>query len=391
MAGIGSWFGSAGAQGTLFPWLVAVELGEPAFRVGTAQTLAMLPALFLLLVGGVIADRRDCRDILIRLHTLAVLPPVALAFALYQGHRSYAAIVAYAVAMGAISAFTIPARDSLLSRVVGSNVQRTVTTSILVQTISQIGGTLLGGTAAALGAPWVLLIQAAVLASGAVMSARLLAAPPSPGGAETGGRLREIQAGLAEIAGSPRLLPVNLLAVAIGLCFLGSFLVAVPLLVRDVYGGSAPEIAGVNGSMMIGMFAGAGVLLARGGVRRQGRALLLSLITGAIALISLSFELPLAAVYGVIFLFGSAGGIAMPSGRTLIQEAAPESHRARILSVYSLGFMGAAPLGAFGMGVLAEQLGPLAAISVPGAVMLAATTLTILLTDTWRFEGPTSA
>jgi MFS family permease len=391
MAGIASWFGSAGAQGTLFPWLVAIELGEPAFRVGAAQTLSMLPALFLLLVGGAIADRRDCRDILVRLHVLAVLPPLALALALQQGHQSYAVIVAYAVAMGAISAFAIPARDSLLSRVAGTDVQRAVTTSILVQTVSQIGGTLLGGAAAALGASWVLLIQAAALGAGAVVSSRLLAAPPSPRNPEAGGRLDEIRAGLAEIVSTPRLLPVNLLAVAIGLFFLGAFLVAVPLLVRDVYGGSAPEIAGVNGSMMVGMFAGAGALLARGGVRRQGRALVLSLVAGAAALITLTLEPPLSAVYGLIFLFGCCGGVAMPVGRTLIQEAAPESHRARILSAYSLGFMGAAPVGAFGMGILAEQVGPLAAISLPGFGMLTVTALVVLTTDTWRFEGPTRA
>ena len=77
--GASSWFLSAGAQMSLFPYLVAVVLEEDARRVGLAQTSAMLPVLLLMLLGGATADRTDCRRLLIRLHLIAAIPPLALA------------------------------------------------------------------------------------------------------------------------------------------------------------------------------------------------------------------------------------------------------------------------------------------------------------------------
>jgi MFS family permease len=387
MDGVASWFTGVGIQGTLYPWLIAVELGESALRVGAAQTASMLPALLLMLLGGAFADRHDCRRILLQLHWMSSVPPLALALALAAGYRSYTSIVLYAIAMGCLAAFAIPARDSLLSRVAGSNLQRAVTLTITVQTVVQIVGTVIGGAAAALGAPWVLIIQAVANALGAIACWRLLPAPPAPRAppGHATGRLTEIAAGLRELLETPRLLAVSLLNVWIGLLFLGAFMVAMPLIVRDVYDGSAPEIAAINGSMMLGMVAGAAGLLARGGVRRLGRAVVLSLAVGGAMLIGVSLGPPLAVVYGLIFLFGLGGGVAMPSSQTLVQEAAPASHRARILSVYRLSFMGAAPVGAFAMGALAERLGPLQAIAIPGASMLLVLAFTLFTSDVWRY------
>jgi MFS family permease len=386
MLGVGCWFLGAGTQGTLFPWLITVVLAEDAFRVGAAQTLAMLPALLLILVGGAYADRHDGRRVLIALHCLACVPPLVLAAALSAGHQSYSAILAYAVAMGALTAFIVPARDSLLSRVAGTDLQRTVTLTILLQTIAQVVGTAIAGTAAALGAPGVLFCQAIANLAGAFASWRLLPAPPSSS-APSRGQLAEIGAGLRELVETRRLLTVTLLAVSIGVLFLGPFLVGLPLMVRDLYAGSAPEIAGINAAMMLGMLTGAGGLLARGGVRRQGRAVLVSLLAGATALLGVSFGPPLPVVYGLVFLFGVGGGVATPAGRTLVQEAAPESHRARILSAYSMGFMGAAPIGAFAAGLLAEAFGPLTAIAVPAASMGMVIALTLFASDAWHWES----
>jgi MFS family permease len=232
----------------------------------------------------------------------------------------------------------------------------------------------------------VLLFQATANGLGGYACWRLAPAPPKPRAAGGPSALSEIRAGLRELVDTPRLLPVTLLSASIGLFFLGAFLVAMPLLVRDVYGGSSVEIAAINGSMMLGMFTGSLTLLLHGGMTRQGRAMLLSLLGGGIALSAVSFGPPLPVVYGLIFLFGFGGGIATPAGRTLIQDAAPESHRARILSVYSLGFMGSAPIGAFAMGALVDAIGPLDAMRAPGALMLCVVLASVTATDTWRFE-----
>jgi len=72
----------------------------------------------------------------------------------------------------------------------------------------------------------------------------------------------------------------------------------------------------------------------------------------------------------VIYVWGMCGGIAMTLSRAIVQEASPSTHRARILSVFTLGMMGGMPIGAAIVGVLVEYMGVQNAVLVPGAGML---------------------
>ena len=85
LAGVSSWFASSGMQTIVFPWLVTVVLHEPAARVGIAQMSLMAPSIFLMLLGGAVADRADCRRLLVRGHLVAALPPLLLGLAIAQG------------------------------------------------------------------------------------------------------------------------------------------------------------------------------------------------------------------------------------------------------------------------------------------------------------------
>ena len=66
----------------------------------------------------------------------------------------------------------------------------------------------------------------------------------------------------------------------------------------------------------------------------------------------------------------------LTQGRIIVQLETPESHRARALAVFQLGFTGGSPIGALGMGYLAGQLGPRSAVLYPAAAM--AVVLTVL-------------
>lgn len=95
-----SWFASFGMQVILFPWLVAVVLRQPPGRVGLAQMSLMAPSIALMLLGGAVADRADCRKLLVRYHLLATLPPLALAVVIASHYLGYAVLIVYGLAMG---------------------------------------------------------------------------------------------------------------------------------------------------------------------------------------------------------------------------------------------------------------------------------------------------
>ena len=59
MTGIATYVVPQGIQTILMPWLVAVELQESADRLGIAQMMTQLPGLFLILAGGLVADRLE--------------------------------------------------------------------------------------------------------------------------------------------------------------------------------------------------------------------------------------------------------------------------------------------------------------------------------------------
>jgi MFS family permease len=73
----------------------------------------------------------------------------------------------------------------------------------------------------------------------------------------------------------------------------------------------------------------------------------------------------------------------MTMSRTIVQEAATESHRARIMSVYSLGLMGGMPIGSFTLGIVTEWVGVRNAVWVPVIGMLAILLYLRLRTQLW--------
>jgi MFS family permease len=371
-----------GIQMVLFPWLVAVMLHEPAQRVGIAQMAGALPALFLILFGGVVGDRFDQRRTLIGLHLFGALPPLVLALLIGNGVLSYGLLIGYALVGGIVGAFSQPARDALLSRVAGDRIQRTVTIVMGMQFGVQILGISLASLADRLGAVPLILIQATIMACGAYAVSRIRVERfERPAGRKH--VLREIREGLALVFGSERLLPIMLLTFAIGVFFAGAFTVLIPLTIRDIYHGGAQQIGFAYVLNMVGTVAVTLLLLARGGVARPGRAVILAQGFGSLLFVPIFFGVPIAAFYALIFFWGVGGGVAMSMARSIVQEAAPTSHRARVMSVYSLGMMGGMPIGSFAMGYVIGAFGASNAALVPVIGMAAVVTLVGVKSNLW--------
>jgi MFS family permease len=367
------WFAAYGAQSVLFSWLVAGELRADAAAIGTAQMAAMLPSLAFLLFGGVTADRSDRRRLLTRIYAVASGLTAGLFLLVASGALSFPLLIGFALALGTCTAFGMPARDALLSEVAGEDLLRAVTGLTLAQWGSQALGNLLGSAARWIGTAPALCIPALLFAVGTLPLRRVPARAVAPRrqGPALRQTLQEIGEGLREVARSPVLRPIMLLVAGVGIFFIGPFMVVFPLLVRDHYGGGVLQLSLVGTAFPSGVILGSLLLLARGGLRRKGRAQLAALAGGATALGCISFGIPFAAMLAAVFAWGTSASVFMNAGRTLVQAAAPPTHRGRVLSVHALGFMGSAPLGALLSGFLAGALGPLLACAVCALAMLA--------------------
>jgi MFS family permease len=383
LAGTGSWFASSGMQTIVFPWLVTVVLHEPAARVGIAQMSLMAPSIFLMLLGGAVADRADCRRLLVRGHLVAALPPLFLGVAIAGGGLAYGGLIAYALAVGTVGAFIMPARDAMLTRVAAGGLGRAVAVMTATQFAAQLVGIAVGGSAATIGAPALLLLQAAVLAGGGLAALRLPAAPPVAGASDRS-RLGAMRDGLRAAAASPILVSVLIANLAVGVLFVGAFLVILPLIVRDVYGGGSAQLSLVSLGFWGGTIGSTLAQIRLGALRRPGRAIVIALCLGAGVLAAMAWPGPFPAFVGLCLVWGLGAGVVMTQARTLVQAAAPETHRARILSLFQLGLMGGAPVGALLIGYLAAFTGPRGAAVYPAACMWLVLAGLLLRSRLWR-------
>jgi len=367
-----SWFSSIGLQMVLFAWLVTDVLDERAFRVGLAQTALMAPSLVFMIFGGAFADRRDTRALLIRLHCAAAIPPAILALIIFSDSLQYEWLIVYGLVMGTLSAFAIPARDSLLSTIgsisFGADIQRAVTLASGIQFLGQLGGIAAASAAAITGAPALLALQAAVIFSGALMVRRLPPAPPVD--RPPAHPWEDMKDGIREVVSSPILLPVVLCMFAVGVLYVGSFMVILPLLVTGFYDGGAGGISIVNICFWGGTIIATFTLLRFGHIHRRGFILTCSLSSGAVILFLIGVPAPFWIMCLLCFLWGLGAGTSMTMSRTIVQLAAPDSHRARVLAIFQLGFAGGGPVGAFASGFLVELTSIHMAAWIPAGVMV---------------------
>src|SRR5215510_6409896 len=202
IAGVGSWFTAVGMQSVLFSWLVVGVLHAQAEWVGITQSAMMLPALLLILLGGAVADQHDRRTLLIVLHLIATLLSASLVTAVASGKLSLSILLVYALSMGSVQAFVMPARDALLSEVAGPNLMRAVTGLTLTQWGTQALGALIAGTARWMGTVPALCLYAILLFSGVPPLSKL---SPTQSHGGTRGHLRfiDVIAGVQEVMRSP--------------------------------------------------------------------------------------------------------------------------------------------------------------------------------------------
>ena len=333
----------------------------------------MAPALLFILLGGTIADHSDVRRILVRMHVLSALPPLILFAVILSGHLSYGMLIAYALAMGTLSAFAMPARDSALNRIAETNIQQAVTLAMGTQMGSQLLGMLIVSMAFIVGVPALLLFQMVMLLGGAVMTGKLAPLPPehAPSGE---GRLAQIIDGIKAAWEQPITFMVIVLNFAVGLFYVGSFMVVLPLSMRDVYHFDGTDFtshfAMINIAFWGGTIAATIALLKVGHIVHRGRVMMGAVTCGFIILGCMAFTVPFPLLCFLCFLWGVGAGTTMTMGRIIVQIAAKPSHRARVLAFYQLGFSGGAPIGSLVMGFLVGGLGVHQAVLVPAGIMV---------------------
>jgi MFS family permease len=385
-------FMAGGMMNVVFAWLIVHELHESQARVGVAQFFAQLPMLFLVLVGGAAADGRHLPSYISRLQLIAAFTPIALALVVATGQLSFVSATVVLTLGSIVAAFIMPARDALLSYVTHSPAElaRTAAMAVSATFAGQLVGTAIAASASTVGAVPLLALQAALMVATGVLTARVPLANPQafkdhvP--VKASRLFHEMVEGLKIVAADKRLRTVILYLAIPGPLFNGMFLVGIPLIVRDVYGGDSAMLAGLIAAFLLGLSVSSLAMAHVRPVERQGRMLMMLSLNNVIVF-SLAWTAPPFWAFVLLILFwglGAGGGMALNRG--MVQAAAPPVYRARVLSVLQLTQVAGSPPGALLYGFMAQAFGILNTLLIVPAVMIVLWLSFRVFTDLWHFR-----
>ena len=370
----------------LLPWLLAIYLEESATRIGLAQMIAQLPVVMLVLWGGWLGDRMDQRRLLIYLTGIMAIPPLVLAAIFYWGSVTYALVVVYSVIMGCFMAFVQPARDALVNRVAGQRIQQVVTITVGLQWGVQIIGFAIGSTADFVG-PTILLLLISLFMGAAMLSVKLIPPLEEIENETTDGIVSQIKDGLRIAWSNLKIRTAMLQILALAVFFSGAYLVLLPVMIRELYGGGSLGLAGGFGFNLAGTVLATLVLMKTGRIRYPGRALIFGTLFSCSFLLTLTLPLVDWLFYLILFLWGAGGGLIVIMSRSIVQENAPDTHRARIMSIFSLAMMGGSPIGSLLMGLLIDQVGVHMATLFPVIGMIITALFLVVRLPLWGIQS----
>lgn len=352
-------------------WL-ALELSNSAFTVGIVAASASLPVALLSLVGGVVADRTDKLRLVIIAQSLLAVQATTFFLMVFTGHISVGWVVALALFGGAINAFEIPARQSLIIELVGrEDLLDAIALNSTGFNLARILGPMIGGLLIAnLGLSWVFGVNA--ISYAAVLAGLLLIKLPPRAMRERAGSspMAGLIEGLRYIRGTHQVWSLMKL-VAVYSIFGAPYLALMPVIARDTLGGNAQTYGWLLGAVGTGAIM-AGLVLAFV-ARRVGRGRVLTAGALGFSVLVLAFSMSRSLWLSLTLLLFVGFSMIMTNAisNTLLQTLAPDALRGRVMAAYAWVFVGVGPvLGPYLIGALANRIGAPQAIGVSAIVTL---------------------
>lgn len=350
-------------------WLV-LAITDSAFWVGLVEALGSIPVLFLSLFAGALADRFPKDRMVLATQGASMVFALVLAAVVLAGRVELWHVVVIAGLLGVANAFDIPARQSLMAEMVGrEDLMNAIALNSSAFNASRVVGPAIGGLLiAALGVGICFLING--LSYVAVIVALLMLRLPVASRTARPRTLDAVREGLRYVRGDRRMriILANIMVLSI---FGLPVLALLPVMVRDVLGGGAEAYGWAMSAVGAGALIGALTLAVVARYVRKGPVLGWSAAAfGAlVAAIALVRSLPIVLI--ALVLMGMALIVTTALTNTTLQTLAPDALRGRVVSLYSLAFIGMSPLGALAGGALAEGVGVPAVLIGGGAIVAA--------------------
>jgi len=363
---IGTWMTQVATS-----WLV-YRLTGSALQLGIVGFASRIPAFLLGPFAGVWVDRWDRHRTLVVTQILSMLQSFALAGLALAKIVTIQEIIWLGLAQGLINAFDMPARQAFVVQMVEDRADlgnAIALNSSMVNTARLLGPSIAGVVIAAVGEGYCFLIDGfsylAVLGS---LLAMHIAAVPSRGAPKA--IWHELKEGWRYVSGFVPIRSILLLLALVSLVGM-QYTVLMPIFAAQVLYGGPHTLGFLMGASGVGALAGAMLLASRKSVLGLGRVVPAAAATFGAGLIALGLSQTLWLSFVLMLFVGGAMMMQMAASNTILQTIVQDDKRGRVMSFYSMAFLGMAPFGSLLAGTLASHVGAPRTVIISGSICIA--------------------
>jgi len=353
-------------------WLV-YRLTGSAFLLGIVGFAGQIPTFFLGPFAGVWVDRWDRHRTLVVTQILSTLQSFALAGLALGGVINVTHIIWLSIAQGLINTFDMPARQAFVVQMVENREDlgnAIALNSSMVNAARLLGPSIAGVIIAVSGEGYCFLIDGisylAVIAS--LLAMTNLVRPPAK---QRKAIIHELKEGWRYAFRSVPIRSILLLLGTVSLIGM-PYTVLLPIFAKNVLHGGPHTLGFLMGASGIGALVGAMTLAARKSVRGLGRVVPIAAGIFGAGLIALGVSHVLWLSLVLMLIVGGAMMEQMAASNTILQTIVEEDKRGRVMSLYSMAFLGMAPFGSLLAGTMAAKIGAPRTVIFTGAVCIVA-------------------
>ena len=363
---IGTWL-----QQVAMSWLT-YRLSGSALLLGVVTFCQYIAVLLLAPVAGVLADRVDRRRALLITQSVMLTQALILTALTATGKVAVWHVAALASVLGCASAFDIPLRHAMIARLVGDRAHlpnAIALNSLLINCARVVGPALAGILIAAVGEATCFGLNA--LSFGAVLYALTqmrwpAARPPAP----PAGWLASWLEG-AKSAFGFRPIRAALLLIALISSTVGTYSTLMPVFAKDVFGGDAHTLGMLLSAAGGGALLSALYLASRHTTRGLDRVILVAGAIASLAMLAFAYSTSFALALPLLVVLGAGLIAAQASIQTLVQTLVDDDKRGRVMSLYTMAFLGMLPFGNLAAGAVARYAGVATAFTLNACLCLA--------------------
>jgi MFS family permease len=346
-------------------WLV-YRLTGSSLLLGTVAFAGQIPVFLLAPIGGMVADRWNRQRVVIATQASSMVLAGILAVLTLTGRVKVWEVVVLAALMGAVNAFDIPARQAFLVDMVGREdlMNAIALNSSMFNGARVIGPSIAGILVASIGEGWCFAANS-ISYIAVIVGLLLMHVNRAPVETLRVSPFEHIVEGFRFVWDTG---PIRALLLLLGLVSLVAmpYSVLMPIFAAKILNGNARTLGVLMGATGVGALGGALTLASRSGVKGLGRWVAIACASFGTFLILFSLSRWYLLSVAMLVPVGFAMMVQMASSNTLIQAMVPDRLRGRAMAVYSMMFMGMAPIGSFLSGWSADHIGAQWTLAIGG-------------------------